>query len=158
MLYAEAGNVSELEAGWGTVQRHATAIYPYLPDTQPEDRYRTFSDHDQIGHATTPNTAPSIHELQLHTVCGLCGSMQTSYKSTQGVFSCDICSTPYHPNDFTTAGWDLGGCQSTDQFFNPAIGLDTSQCELVNYPSWPDATASNSYGGDIDDFSWFMAS
>ena len=155
-LYTEADTVAEQENNWGIVQ--AIAKSPYLPNTQPEDRYWVYNNRNQIGPTISTGTAALLPEQQPDAVCGWCGSFQTSYKPSQGVVLCDICSSQYELNDFTASGWGLGECRSTDQSFNPASGLNTSQSELVNYASWPDVTTSGSYGGDIDDFSWFMAS
>ena len=155
MLYAEADTVFEPEVAWGIVQRYATAIYPHLPDTQPEDSHWTFSDHNPIGHAIPPNTAPSLHEPQTHTVCGWCGSFQISYKPSQGVVSCDICSTPYHANGFTPASWDLEPPRSTVNSINFSSWFDSFQGDSTNFASWPDVATSNSYGNDMDDFLWF---
>ena len=157
-LYTKADLVSGQENKWPIVQRHANTKSPYLPDTQPEDGYWTFDHHNRISPAISPNTVPSLPKLQPDAFCGWCGSFQISYKPSQGVVSCDICFTPYQPNDSTLPAWDYGQYRSRKQSFDLASGLDTSQSELVNHASWPDVTASDSYGGDIDDFSWFMAS
>ena len=154
----EPDAVSKQEKNWAIVQGHANPKSLYLLDTQPVDRYRTFSDHDHIDHGISPNTAPPLRELQADTFCGWCGSFQISYKPSQGVVSCDICFTPYQLNNPTLPGWDPGQYRSTDQSFNPASGVDTSQGDSTNYAPWPDVTTSSSYGNDIDDFSWFMAS
>ncbi len=157
-LYTEADTVSEPKNDWGIVQSHANARFPYSPDSRPEDRYWTFSDHNQIDPAISTTSAASLPALQSDTVCSWCGCLQISYKPSQGIVSCDTCFTPYQPDDFTASGRDLGEYQSTDQSFNPASGLDTSPGDLVDYASRPDIPLSSSYGNDLDDFSWFMAS
>ena len=140
------------------VQRHSTAESPYLPNTLPEDMCRTSNIGNEIGPAILVTTAAPLPELQTDTVCGWCGSVQTSYKQVQGVVLCDICLSQYQQNDLTAAGWDLGQPRSMDQSFNLTSELEPFQGDSTNFASWPDVTTSSGYGGDIDDFSWFIAS
>ena len=105
------------------------------------DRFLSYHGHGKAGN----------YFNQVSTVAELCLTLQ-------GVVSCKTCFTPYQPNNYTLPAWDSGQYRSTDQSFDPASGLDTSQGDLVNYASWPDVTTSSGYGNDIDDFSWFMAS
>lgn len=151
-LCAEADTVSEQEVDWGIVQRHLTAKF------QPEDRYWILTDYSHTGRTISTIAAAPLAEQQPDAACGWCGSFQISYKPSQGVVSCDICSTPYQQNTPTPSGWDPGQYRSTDRSLIPASGLDTSQGDSTNAASWPDVTRWSSYGNDIDDFSWFMAS
>ena len=157
-LYTEAKTVYEQGNDRAIIQRNEVAKSAYLPDPPPEDRYRTFDDFSQIDPTISTTAAGPLPEQQPDAVCGCCGSLQISYKPSQDVISCDDCFTPYQPNDSTLPGWDLGRPRSTDQSLSPAGRLDTSRSELGNHASWPDLTTSSSYGNDVDDFSWFMAS
>ena len=157
-LYIEDNTVSEQDNNWGIVQGHANGKSPYFPDPSPDDR-RPISDQYQIDPTKSIDTTVSLPLLQPDTVCGLCGSLQASYKPSPGVVLCDICSSQYQLNDLTALGLGLGEYRSTDQSFHPASELDTShQGDSTNHASWPDVTTSSGYGNDIDDFSWFMAS
>ena len=69
MLYTKADTVSGQEYDWHIAQRHANAKSPYLPDTQLEDRYWTFSNHNQIGSAISTTTPTPLPELQSDTIC-----------------------------------------------------------------------------------------
>lgn len=157
-LYTEANTVSEQGSDCAIITRNEAAKSAYFPDPPPEDRYWTVSDISEINPTISTTTAGPLPEQQPEAVCGWCGSFQISYKPSQGVVLCDDCFTPYQADDSKIPGWDFGHPQSTDQSSNPANGLDCSQGELVDYASWRDVTTSNSFGGDIDDFSWFMAS
>ena len=156
--YTKISTVSRKGNAGVIIRRHATAESLYQPNTQPEDTYWTSNIGNEIGPANSVTTAASLPELQTDTVCGWCGSVQTSYKPVQGVVLCDICLPQYQHNDLTASGWDIAQPQSTDQSFNPASGLDSFLGDSTNVALWPDATASSSHGNDIDDFSWFMAS
>ena len=150
--------ISRHENDRAIAQRDSTAVCPSQPNTQPEDRHWTSNSGNEIGPANSVTTAASISELQTDTVCGWCGSVQTCYKPMQGVVLCDTCLPQYLQNDLTASGWDTGQPESTDQFYNLTSGLDSFQGDSMNLAAWPDVTKSNSYGNDIDDFSWFMAS
>ncbi|KAK0508393.1 hypothetical protein JMJ35_009477 [Cladonia borealis] len=156
--YMKADAVSELKNDSRIVQRHATTRSPYLADPEPEDRYWTFGDHNEIDPAISTSSAVLLPELQPDTICTWCGCLQISYKPSQGVVSCDGCFTPYQPNDLAAAGWGLGEYGSTEPSFDPPSGVDYSQGELMTYASRPEVTASGSQGNDLDDFSWFMGS
>ena len=158
MLYTKADTVSERENDWPIVQRHANAKCPLLAEANPEDGCWTFDHHNQISPAISPDTIPSLPKLEPDAFRGWCGSFRTSFKPSEGVVSCDICFTPYQPTSSTLPGWDLGQLRSTDQSFHPAGELDALQDDSTNHAAWPDVTTSSSYGNDIDDFSWFMAS
>ena len=157
-LCTEVSTVSGHENNRAIAQRYSTAVSPYQPNTQPEDTYWTSDSGNEIGPADSVTTAAPVPELQTDTVCAWCGSVLIFYEPLQGMVLCDICLPQYQQNDLTASGWDLAQPRSTDQSIIPASGLDYPQGDSTNYASWPDVTASSGYGGDIDDFSWFMAS
>ena len=154
----KANTVSEQENDWTVVQQHGNAKSTYLPESPSENRYWTFSHHNQINPAISTSTVTPLPELQPDTICGLCGCLPISYKASHGMVSCDRCFTPYQPTDLTASGWNLGEYQSTDQTFNPANGLDSSLGDMVDDVSGPEVTTWGSHGNDLDEFSWSLAS
>ena len=157
-LYMKADAVSEPKNVCGIVQRHTTTKPLYLTHLQPEISHWTFIDYDGMDPSISASGAIFLPVIQPDTVCNWCGCLQYSYKSSQGVVSCDGCHMPYQPNDLVAADWGLEQYRSTETSSNPPSGLNDFQGDLVSHASRPEVTASGSEGNDLDDFSWFMAS
>ena len=151
-LYMEADDASELKIDYGIIQRHATAEFPYLADSRPEDSHWASSGREKIDFSTS-STAVVLPELQPDTICGWCGCLQISYKPSQGVVSCDGCFTPYQPNDLAATGWDLEEYRRTEPSVSLQSGLHNNQGDLVNHASRPEVTTLGSHGNDLEDLS-----